>query len=239
MRILDFLSNKSTPGVDNNSIELISLHIPKSAGTSFRNTLKQEYGEREVIRLDINNKPKVPRINEKIYEHSTLPKGTRVIHGHFCPADLHDAFILGDDIPMITWLRDPVERVISNYYYLTEILAKELNEQKKGLNLLSRLQRSLMEYARADRNRNRISKFLRGSTLQDFSFVGIQEFYSEDLSAMSKQFSWTTATEFKYNKTAKKYNVSEENRAEIAKLNQLDIAIYEEGLALRQKRISG
>ena len=36
-----------------NNIELVSIHIPKTAGTSFRNVLKSAYSRKSVVRFDI------------------------------------------------------------------------------------------------------------------------------------------------------------------------------------------
>ncbi|MEL7427849.1 MAG: hypothetical protein AAFN81_32980, partial [Bacteroidota bacterium] len=164
-------------------------------------------------------------------------KQARVIHGHFCPSELHDRFTIPQDIPIITWLRDPVDRVASNYYYLAKRLAEELDEVGKNLNILSKMQRTLVEYARDELNRNRISKFLHGISLEQMAFVGIQEHYTEDLLALAKLLKWTNFTEFKHNVTSAKYEVSPEERTEIAALNDLDVKLYKAAIKLRQNRM--
>jgi len=224
-------------GLIRNRIELISVHIPKSAGTSFRNTLKEVYGEEAVIRLDIDLRYEQLRINQQVFEGHQLDKNIKVVHGHFSPALLYKRFKIEEDVQMITWLRDPVERVISNYFYLEKRLKEELEEERKGLNILSKMQRSLMEYAQAEINRNRISKFLNGAKIEDFTFVGIQEHYSEDLNTLAKVLDWNAFRELHHNQTGQtKRQVSEEDRAEIARLNELDMALYEKALALRAQR---
>ena len=234
--MLNFLRKKTK---DNSHIELISVHIPKTAGTSFRNTLKSVYGEEAVIRLDIDmigGRDRL-RVNLEDYDDRILPKFARIVHGHFCPADLYDRFTMSRDTPIITWLRNPVDRVISNYYYLAKRLAEELDEKGKGLNILSKMQRTLMEYARDDWNKNRISKFLQGVTLDQLAFVGIQEHYTEDLRALAELLNWKEFPEFRHNTTPNKYEVSPEERAEIAALNELDVALYKEATKLRNKRL--
>ena len=44
-------------------------------------------------------------------------------------------------------------------------------EEKKGLNILSKMRRSLLEYAQDERNCNRMSKFLKGI---EFEFHNIE-----------------------------------------------------------------
>ncbi|NBC06434.1 MAG: sulfotransferase family 2 domain-containing protein [Bacteroidetes bacterium] len=220
-------------------LELISIHIPKTAGTSFRNTLKDVYGQEVVVRLDI--KVKGPRVvvNERDYYQRQLPPWTRVAHGHFNYLLLQEHFDLPDrDIPVITWMRDPVERVISNYYYLSKRLAEELDEPSKGLNILAKMQRELMEYARAPKSRNRAAHFMKGMPLEDFTFIGIQEYYQEDLSHLAQLLDWKNFKEYTHNRTGKSHDeVTPKQRDEIRALNDEDVRLYEQALALREKRL--
>lgn len=222
-----------------NNIGLVSLHIPKTAGTSFRNILKDVYGDEEVIRLDISLKYGKLKINENQFENKNLDKKWQVIHGHFSPNLLVSKFVIDDEVPYITWLRDPVERVISNYYYLEKRLKEVMKEESRGLNILSKMQRSLIEYASADNNRNRMSKFLEGKALEDFLFVGIVEYFSDDLVDLSNILDWDNYKELKYNVTgAKKRDVSVDIREEIKKLNLKDVELYQTACDLRNRRRS-
>lgn len=49
---------------------------------------------------------------------------------------------------------------------------------------------SLIEYARTDRQANRMSRFLRGLPLKDYAFLGITEFFSEEWNALAGLFEW-------------------------------------------------
>ena len=165
-----FLNND---GRIKHDLKLISVHIPKSAGTSFRNTLREVYGVDQVARLDINLEDEVIRVNEQLWDKKKLSRDIEVAHCHFSPL-LFEKYFRSSPAPFITWLRDPVERVISNFYYLEKRLKEELDEEGRGLNILSKMQRTLSEYVADPINQNRISKFLQGRSLDDFAFVGIQ-----------------------------------------------------------------
>ena len=217
-----------------NNIELVSIHIPKTAGTSFRNVLKSAYGRKRVVRFDIRRK-KI-EMEKKRFKGSKLPSNVRVIHGHFRYKDLIELVEIDASIPVITWMRNPVDRVISNYFYLSGVLASELNEEKKGLNILAKMQRSLIEYARNEISRNRMYKFLDGMPPEKFHFIGIQEHYKEDLTDMMKHLGIKKYHDFHVNVTDKKREVSEEALKEIKALNSLDVALYEEALRLRNLR---
>lgn len=217
-------------------LKLVSIHIPKTAGTSFRNTLKEVYQAEKVIRLDINLLDEVIHIDEQLWRKKKLASEVEVAHGHFSPF-LFEKLFRTSPTPFITWLRHPVERVISNFYYLEKRLQEELDEKSKGLNILSKMQRTLMEYAADPLNQNRMAKFLHGKPLDDFAFVGIQEHYLEDLHYLGKQLGWQQIPHFQHNTTGKARIVSALQREEIARLNQEDMALYQAALALREKRL--
>ncbi len=217
-------------------LQLISLHIPKTAGTSFRNTLKAVYGEEQVIRLDIDLIHHQLRIEQQPFDQPKLPRKVKVVHGHFSPALLRQKLALSPKTPMITWLRHPVDRVISNYFYLAKRLKEELNEEGKGLNILSKMQKTLLEYAYAELNRNRMSKFLTGITLEECLFVGISEHYESDLEYLSRLLKWKSYSTFHHNATGGSLVVSEVERAAIRAWNAEDVNLYEHALRLRERR---
>lgn len=217
-------------------IRLVSLHIPKTAGTSFRNILKAVYGEDKVMRVDI------PLPSEPVSYKSVPPlpeelKAAEVLHGHFRFQDMAVLCGVPTSVPVITWLRDPVERVISNYFYLQKILRDTLCEEERGLNVLSKMERSLLEYAGAEINRNRISKFLEGLKLKDLLFVGVQEHFMEDLRDLGHLMKWENACQLHQNSSAEQKTFVDPGIKEtIRNLNEADAALYEEALHLRHKR---
>ncbi|TVQ43164.1 MAG: hypothetical protein EA362_11785 [Saprospirales bacterium] len=224
---------------NNYRLELLSLHIPKTAGTSFRNILKEVYGEDAVVRWDINNRG-VVRLNESIYSDKELPNA-RVLHGHYVYSDLKKMFDFDENsIHRITWLRHPVKRVISNYFYLESRLHEILKEEQRNLNILSKMQRSLVEYARDEKNRNRQYKFLEGISLGEFDFVGIQEDFELDLKEIALVLNWDKIPKLLYqNKTsAKKKELPKEIIEEIEVLNSLDMELYQNALQMRNKNLS-
>lgn len=215
-------------------LDLISLHIPKTAGTSFRSVLKTVYGDR-LTKLDIRNDQLL--VEDKLFFDSQLPERTKVIHGHFFYPNLQRCIDLSGEVPIITWLRDPVERVISNYYYLSKRMAEELQEEEKGMNIRMKMQRSLLEFAATDFARNRMSRFLEGLTLKDLFFVGLVEHYEEDLALLGRKLSWPRVRGAALNLTGEaKMEVDEATRQQIRALNAEDVALYEQALAWRAKR---
>lgn len=215
--------------------ELISIHIPKTAGTSFRNILKSVYGEKNVVRFDISMRG-VVRLNEKPYAEKQLPSA-KVIHGHFSYEAIKSCYGIPEGCPVITWLRDPVQRVASNYYYLESRLIDILQEEKHDLHILEKMQRSLPEFARAEINRNRMSKFLNGVELKNLTFIGIQEQFEIDLPLLAAKLKWPRVPVVLYhNVTSEKENrqIPDDLAEEIRSLNAEDVRLYEEAMALRK-----
>jgi hypothetical protein len=218
------------------AVELISLHIPKTAGTSFRNTLKSVYGENEVLRVDIGLVNQELRLNEAEYPGRSIPSGTRVVHGHFNVTELYQRLDLPANLPVITWLRDPVERVVSNYFYLASRLKEELQEERKGINILSKMQRSLSEYARYEPHQNRLTRFLEGTPLENLFFVGFTGSYFEDLDVLAKKLNWAHYEPYFHNRTQKERPETDPRDMDLIRaLNQDDIRLYEHALELKEK----
>ncbi len=216
------------------NVKLISIHIPKTAGTSFFHSLKKQYGSKKVVRIDSNknriNINKIP--NKKAY----VFKNPTVIHGHFTIDFIQDHLSILHKPPIITWLRDPVERVISNYFYLHKRLGEELNEEKKGLNILAKMQRTLLEYAHDERNQNRMSKFLSGTNLEDFFYIGLVENYNHDIKELGEKLNWNHLEVFQHNKTGNTYKPKVDNKTKeiILSLNQKDQELYQQALKIKK-----
>src|SRR5690606_37799397 len=160
-------------------------------------------------------------LNEQEYLEPALPQHLKVIHGHFSYENLNLHFDIPTDIPVITWLRDPVDRVLSDYFYLVQRLYDELQEEQKGLNILKKLRRSLSEYAMYAPHHNRMSQFLSGIELEQLFFVGFTENYNDGMERISNLLGWENYDAFYHNKTeGKKYNVTDEEIDLIRSQNQ-------------------
>jgi len=228
------MRSMNNSGKITNKIELVSLHIPKTAGTSFRNILQEVYGSKHVARLDIRRNIE---LNGSVLKGTRLKKNVRVIHGHFSYDSLIEKFDIQESTPTITWLREPAERVISNYFYLESILKDKMPGDRKSFNLLGRILKTPLEYASAEENRNRISKFLSGIKPEEFFFIGLTDHYEEDLKQLAELLNWDKYSVPKHNITGTKQTIDEETRARIKELNRIDYEIYNEVVRMREKRI--
>lgn len=86
-------------------IELISVHIPKTAGTSFGVLLERLYADR-LYRPD-------PAL-EWDQMARLAPERARAVHGHLMPRDFLRDY---PDSEIVVWLRHPIDWVISYYHF--------------------------------------------------------------------------------------------------------------------------
>lgn len=188
------------------------------------------YGESRTFRLNQNVfRGKTPR---EVDLRALFPPRTKVLSGHLPFPFLKD--IVEQDQPrLITWLRDPVERVISNYYWRLNLDRTRMTEG--SLDIKPDL--TLEEFIHIPKNQNRMSTFLEGLSLPDLFFLGMMETYDRDLEALSKKLGWKKLPRIhtNVNPTFKKEprQVTAEMRTEIERLNARDIALYQEALAVQ------
>jgi hypothetical protein len=217
-------------------IELISIHIPKTAGSSLFQLLKKAYGKTSVLKINIPD----PSDGQEIISDEDIDEA-QVIHGHLRISDLQD-IILKNDPKIITWLRDPVERVISNYYFsMQRIRAGKARDSK-----IHTINFSLPEYASLEENRNRASWFLDGIRIHELFFIGLTEYFNADIRELGRLLNWPEKIEIphrksssafiKNNNCATRYSeIDKKMKEEIGRLNSLDVDLYREVLALRNK----
>jgi hypothetical protein len=217
-------------------VELVSIHIPKTAGRSFVEILKAVYGENRVRhfdRKDYSDKS-VPEVLQFI---SGLTESTTVIHGHFTYNDIRDIKNI-HSAKLITWVRDPVERVFSNYSFFKKRIAEASEESE----LQKRKEETLIEYASLEHSRNRMSKFISGARLKDFFFIGVIEYFDSDIKTLSDMLGWPEISiprvninsEFKSKLPA----VSENEKKVIRELNKDDVELYNNVLESTGKKIN-
>lgn len=219
-----------------NNIELISIHIPKTAGRSFYEVLKFVYADK----LDTRTKRKDYFPSSQIRNNFiNLQKGTTVIHGHLKFEEISDK--IGTDTKLITWMREPIERVISSYYYyMYRISVGKINPNEIHFRSLS-----LMEYARLKSASNTMSRFLKGSELESFYFVGDFHNFQKGIESLGKLLNWPkNLPDIFENKTAdldiyntcktKPHEITTTMKNEIGELNQEDIYLYNKFMKLKK-----
>jgi hypothetical protein len=180
------------------------IHIPKTAGASLRGMLDDVCGGAVEIDPWRNNAFMIGRTPHQM-GHMIYDQVKQVANSH----------------EFVTILRDPVERVISNYYYYIEYeVAGALSPGE-----------SILQFAAREPN---YQTFFSGGDLSKFSFLGVQEHFVETIDRLSD---WLDTKIDLSNYERKnvchiKRDVSSKERDIIASYNQEDYRLYNEALKL-------
>jgi hypothetical protein len=217
-------------------IEIVSIHIPKTAGRSFLSILNTVYDSNIIEHFDrknYNNKgfPEIEQFK------SQLNSTTKIIHGHFHYNEIKNLNNI-NNAKVITWLREPVDRVISNFSFFK----KRIFESSNDVELQNRREETLIEYASMENSRNRMSKFTQGLDIEKYYFVGITEHFNSEVGILAGMLKWkpfeipriNINTEFK----SKLPSVSDKEKKIIEELNGNDMELYFRALEIRKKRFN-
>lgn len=211
------------------SAQLLSLHVPKTAGTSFLEILRRVY-QGHVITM---NRGQIRRGQRDIEELFSTEYD--VVHGHMHFNDLKE--FISPETKIITWLRDPVERVLSNYFYS---LYNEV-PKRESRNVISKFS-DLRIFIRKPPRRNLMTKYLDGLDLESIFFVGFQNDFQKDLQLLAQKLNWDLTdidTDiFLNSNTHSKYQnleLDEELIYKIKEYNSEDIELYNKALQLKNQ----
>ncbi|MEL6973549.1 MAG: sulfotransferase family 2 domain-containing protein [Bacteroidota bacterium] len=167
-------------------MNIISIHIPKTAGTSFYHILSQVYGDRLSLSLKRRDIKELKQGGK--WGTSPSPTSYDVLHGHF----RYDEIIgrITAETKLICWLRDPLQRLISNYHFFKMLCVTPQRNPANYARRKHRANEALETYAARPGNQNRICEFIGETNLHHFDFVGQVETFTKDIQRLSKLLSW-------------------------------------------------
>ena len=226
---------------------LIFLHLPKTAGSTLLRIIEQQYNSDAVLELYTSS------FGEEL---KSIPRGQlaekRLITGHFY-------FGVHTHIPgpatYITLLRDPIDRIISHYYFVQRNPTHYLYASTREMNL----QEYVKFCDRAEPNNDQ-TRLLAGidyasnsgncspemlpvakqNLREHFTVAGITEEFDRSMLLMKRIFGWKTPFYVKQNVTRQrpsKEQISKETLRVIQEFNDLDIELYHHGKALFQQQL--
>ncbi len=222
--------------VFNSSVELISVHIPKTAGSTFGKVILPQIYPKHSILYDYDFLP----INTLI-EEGKLTTQTRVIHGHF---SIEKYQLYFNNAKRVVWLRNPIILLISAYFFWMASGRDHIFFNKNHRYVVEN-KLDFSDFVKQPFTHNMISNyFANGMKLTDFYFVGIQEFFIDDLNDIKNKLGWptlefTTSNRNSYENYQDKVMDILTNQSlvkNIVSLNSADMDIYQEALSLRSQR---
>ena len=208
--------------IENNIIRYFFLHIPKTAGSALTSLLESKFEPDE-------RAPYVGQMEELERD------GYRLICGH---RDYDDARMLTGDVRVITFLRDPLERVLSLYNFWRSYTWEEITSRKMEGNKIAK-SHSFPDFIRhphlKGHTHNGMFRMLAGRTysykasnfpvsesvnhaietgmnrLEGFFHIGFQETYAQSTLDLFEKMG-SPILESQLTRTASPHNESERNK---------------------------
>jgi len=209
---------------------LLSMHIPKTAGTSLRMALREKFADEVLFcyRSNIFAKGVVIHFSGRLLEEKLDDKRRKklvdycqqnqikCIHGHFTMSSLDEIF---QDATYIMFLREPVDRLVSAYNHL-----------KANMPAYGR-QMTFEQFIEMDRTKNIYQQLGVGKLLDEKHFIGLTEQYDKSLELLARKLPVighlsTQQANVAQQKVFKRSNVTPELLTRIQETNQPDIDIY-------------
>ena len=181
---------------------LIYLHIPKTGGSTFHTILRRNYPGKSTYNVFASSYD-----NPEVASFMALGKEQkakiRLLKGHM-PFGLHES--LPNKSAYITFLRDPIERVISQYYYVKK---SETHEHHREVHVGKMSISDFVECGIITGMNNGQCRFLTGAVKRrpyndseglfeeaklnidsHFSWVGITERFDESILTLQESIGW-------------------------------------------------
>ena len=228
---------------------ILFLHIPKAAGSTFKKILNRNYSRNSIIQFT----GKKSEIENFLLLPEQRKKAINVIEGHMTYG-FHK--FIPKPYKYLTFLRDPVERVVSLYYFIKRRPAHYLHNKiiNDNMSLLDFINSNLS--VEIDNHQTRLISGIedipigscsieifekaKSNLINDFVFVGISEKFNESLLVFKDIFKQNNIFYSVRNQTKNRplvKNIPDSVINAIAEKNKFDIELYRLAKQMMEKKI--
>lgn len=217
-------------------LEIIFIHIPKTAGTTVVDLLKRNFRPGEVVHYKKKLYTDIPKKRRQEAILNLITPNSKVLYGHFSYQDLKLIIQEHPHVKVVTFVRKPADRVISDFkYFKTRILTGSTSGNKS-------IKEPLITFARRSGKKNLMSSVLKGISLESLYFLGIFESFEDDarnlLMKLNLEADSIPKTNINTITTNSDITVTPFHKAMIAALNYQDLILYQKALRLKKKQSS-
>lgn len=212
-------------------MSLFFVHIPKTAGTSFRLGAEQSFEKKNIVYDYGKESSETSEVTlEHLYRRRSdfwefgkacSERRAAMVAGHVNAGRFVSLFGVGKTL---TFLRDPIQRMASEYAHFVR------HYDYQG---------SFQEFYSRPVMQDRQSKILNGVDLEALGFLGLTERYSESLELLNARFAiQIPQRDDNRGKPSLEasHEISGEDDAELKRLNKRDIALYQHAVELFEAR---
>jgi hypothetical protein len=208
---------------------IVSIHIPKTAGTSFRYDLTQIFGDRLLPDYDDwpeSTTPEATANNERrraamLADAGLITERYDAIHGHFLASKYAGVFPI---TALVTMVRDPYQHAVSTY----EHVARSSDIVHPGFRALKHERMSLVDFIEAVPNHQ--SLYLGHTALEDLAMIGLTERYEQSVALFGAIFGIAMPRAIRTNVNPAKqglvYEITPDVRHAVERSRAEDIALY-------------
>ena len=226
---------------------LVFFHIPKTAGTTFRNIIVDVYPARAIYKLSGLNIEKDIKLLEQMPVHKR--RKIQVLMGH--RSDLA-ASLLRQPVIFLTFIREPIQHTISSYSYIATSPQNRYYDEVRQLpdihsflnwQVQSGFDNQQCRYlagidVRSDTNNKAINMATEGQLyfekalekLNSFDYVLLTEHFDEAILILKQQLHWKNPPYYqKLNQSKQLAGINNDKKIieDIGRVNQWDFKLYE------------
>jgi len=219
---------------------ILSVHVPKTAGNSFRECLAEAFGDRMMTDygdwagcdLPETNLHRAKRTEAMRARKAELVGKYDVIHGHFV-ADKFDG--LFPNARYVAFFRDPYQQAVAHYYFLLRNPQRPHPEER----ILHERKMSLLEYLEWEAFRNQQSQYLGRMSIDDFAMIGLSSHFAQSLTMFENIFGVQLGAERFCNVNTERggpYHISSAVKRAVETYRAADIELYRRAVELFRKQ---
>ena len=164
----------------NYNVEFLSIHIPKTGGTSFGLLLKEIFKESILYYY--------PTLKEQMKDTIQIDSKFKCLHGHLV-ANIYKPKL--PNAALVTWIRDPVTMLLSLYNHLNyEYIRLKNLDELRNFDFTDIFNNGIefIEFCEIETFQNQILRWVSNHSPDDFAYVGFLEYIQDSISRFKQIF---------------------------------------------------
>jgi hypothetical protein len=210
---------------------ILSLHVPKAGGNSFRELLEADFGDRFMKDYGDWAGFRVPEAIERCKERTRIMRARRdelqskydIIHGHFVPDKYLGLFPTEE---VVAFFRDPYQQSMSHYCFLLRNPQREHLEEK----MFHDAKMSIHDYLSWVAFHDHQTQYLGSLSINDLAMVGIAEDFYRGVDLFNSMFGRNLKGESFVNvnpdQQGADYVIDDDVRKAVDKYRGADVELY-------------